>query len=349
MQKDPRQMMLSRRAFAHGLVGCVKAAALVALPALVGCDASFLKPGATESETMLTKTFFAFDTVVDLQVYCTQDMMDELHERCRYLERIFSRTIEGSDIWNINHAQGAEVEVASETADIIVQSLEYAEKSQGLFDITIGTVSSLWDFKEGIKPADEEIQAALPHVGYENIEVSGCTVRLKDPETKLDLGGIAKGYIADNLTQLLVSYGVERGVINLGGNVSVLGTKEDGSDWNVGVQDPNKKNQVIALISCHDNSVVTSGLYERKFEQDGELYYHILDPTTGYPVKTDLVSSSVSYKNALDADVVATVLFLLGKERALSFVDQHKDFDVLLCGADGTCATGNDTQFEVFK
>lgn len=298
----------------------------------------------------LTATEFLFDTIITLTVYGSQEALDAAVERCRYFENTFSRTVEGSDVWRINEAAGQPVEVASETADLITQALGYCAASEGLFDITIGSVSTLWDFKEGVRPDDEAIAEAVKHIDYRGVTVAGSTVQLADPAAKIDLGGIAKGYIADDLKRLLAEQGVESACLNLGGNVAVLGAKPDGSPWNVGIQDPNGAAQdVIAAVPCVDGSVVTSGLYERQFVQDGTLYYHILDPRTGYPVETDVVSSSLLTDSSTDGDAYATLLFLMGRDEALALVNGDECLEGLVVDDAGTVTLSSQAPFELIE
>ena len=285
---------------------------------------------STDAAEVNSITLFVFDTVVQISAQCSQELLDSVSERCTYFENKFSRTVEGSDIWNINNAKGAPVEVAPETAECITRALEFSEASGGLFDITIGAVSTLWDFVEGVKPTDEAIAAALPHVGYGCVEVEGGTVTLSDPDAMLDLGGIAKGYICDDLVRMLAEGGCANASLSLGGNVYVMGMSFDGDEWNVGVQDPNgDADTVIATIPATDVSLVTSGLYERYFEQDGVKYYHILDPKTGYPVKTDLESASIRCESSTTADAYSTILFLLGHDAAKGLVDADDRFEAV--------------------
>ena len=328
------QPICSRRAFL-GLLAA-GGASLTVLPSL-GCARAGTPAGSTaqqgsataaKTEESLSTTLFVFDTVINISAACSQATIDKISDRCNWFEQKFSRTIAGSDIWNINNAGGAPVTVAKETAEVIKAALEYSRESEGLFDITIGAVSSLWDFDAGIKPSDEEIQAALPHVGYGCVEVDGTTVTLNDPEAKLDLGGIAKGYIADDLVKTFKRAGVRDASISLGGNVFVMGKSFDGDAWNVGVQDPNgAQDDVIATIEARDRSLVTSGLYERGFKQDGTFYYHILDPKTGYPATTDLKSASIMTERSLDGDAYSTILFLLGHDRAMDLIESDDRFE----------------------
>ena len=303
---------------------------------------------ASANTTQQERTLFVFDTVVTLKCFCSEGLMDRAVDRCYYFEEHFSRTLEGSDIWNVNHASGKPVQVAPETADIVGKALTYCERSDGLFDITIGAVTSLWDFQKGVKPEDAAIKEAVRHIDYRGVHVNGDSIQLDDPQAALDLGGIAKGYIADDLAVLFREGGCMSGIINLGGNVYVIGARPDGSPWNVGIQDPNGVDQqIIAKVSCTDASVVTSGLYERAFEQDGVRYYHILDPKTGYPVMTDLVSSSVFGKSSIDGDAYATWMFLLGCDAALALIESTPGLDALVVDEDGHIAMTRNAHFEL--
>lgn len=342
---------LTRRAFCKtGAAAC----ALLACGVPAGCspaESSLASTGnvsATDTDA-LTETAFLFDTVITLTAHCSEEVMREALERCRFFEERFSRTREGSDIWNINEAGGAPVEVAPETAEAIQAGINYGQASGGLFDITIGAVSELWDFKEGIRPADAAVVEAVQHIDYNGVHVDGTTVQLADPHAVLDLGGLAKGFIADDLARLFRERGCESALINLGGNVMVVGTKPDGSDWRVGIQDPNAPTDagVIAVRESADASVVTSGLYERCFEEDGVRYHHILDPRTGYPAETDLISSSVVSASSLEGDTLATWMFLLGHDDALAFLEAYGNVEGLLMDETGAISMTTNARFEV--
>lgn len=269
-------------------------------------------------------TVFVFDTVVSLKAYCSEETMNSLVDRCNYFEDKFSRTIETSDIGRINVAGGEPVEVCEETADVITKALDYCAASNGQFDITIGAASTLWDFKEGVVPDPDELAEAIKHIDYTKVQVNGTTVQLLDPKAKLDLGGIAKGYIADDLAQMLIDAGCDCGCINLGGNVKTVGLNADGVPWRVGVQDPNNVDgDVVAKVESEGTSVVTSGLYERQFTKDGKTYWHILDPKTGYPVETDIISATIVSDASIDGDGFTKPLFMLSKKEAMAFLDER--------------------------
>lgn len=282
------------------------------------------------------RVVFAFDTVVTLKASATEAMMDALEERCDYFESIFSRTIESSDIGRINAAGGRPVEVAAETADIISKALGYCAESGGRFDITIGAVSELWDFKKGVVPSPSLIEEAVKHVDYRLVALDGAKVTLADAKAKLDLGGIAKGYIADDLCKMMTRSGVTSGFVNLGGNVKTVGCRPDGTAWRVGIQDPNSEDgKVIAAVYSEGTSAVTSGLYERAFEANGTRYWHILDPKTGCPVKTDLVSATIFSQASLDGDGYTKPLFMRGAADALSWLEEKDGIEGFLVDADG--------------
>ena len=186
-------------------------------------------------------------------------------------------------------------------------------------------------------PEPAAIQEAVKHIGYANVQVEDMTITLSDPEAKLDLGGIAKGYIADDLCQMLVDAGCTSGIVNLGGNVKTVGVRPDGAPWRVGVQDPNGgPNDLIGTAESEDSSVVTSGLYERQFEKNGERYWHILDPKSGYPVQTDLVSATIFSADSIDGDGYTKPLFMLGRDAALAWVEAKDGIEALLIDANGT-------------
>jgi thiamine biosynthesis lipoprotein len=302
--------------------------------------------GPSGSQEPATLTDFLFDTVIDITAYCDQALLDEAHQRLVYFEDIFSRTREGSDIYRLNEAGGVPVEVHPETADIITIALPYCELTGGLFDITIGAVTCLWDFKEGVVPDQRELEQALPHIDYRTIAVDGTRVTLADPLAKLDLGAVAKGYIADDIAALLRAGGCESANINLGGNVYVLGSKPDGSPWNVGIQDPfEARGSLRGYVSVSDSSVVTSGPYERSFERAGAVYHHILDPRTGYPVQTDLASTSIISENSAEGDALTTTTFLLGSKQALALIETRPHLQGIFIDAENSVLQSRNVTF----
>lgn len=306
------------------------AGAAACLPfSLSACDQDNVEDPADKEEerTLLT---FLFDTVINIKAYCPQEVLDLVEERLIYFENTFSKTIEGSDIYTINHAGGSPTTVQPETADIITKALKYCELSGGLFDISIGGVVDLWDFVEGVIPDPDILAEALTHVDYRKIGVEENTVTLSDPETHLDLGAIAKGYITDDIVTLMKEQGCESALINLGGNTYALGTKPDGSDWRVGIQDPHEATgTVFGVLATHNKSVVTSGINERSFERDGVLYHHLLDPRTGMPAQNGIASTTIVSDLSLDGDGFSTITFIMGLEDGTRAAEKYGGLEVL--------------------
>lgn len=309
--------------------------ALTAAAVLSGCS---LSPA---SSATVSKNGFFLDTVVSLTLYGTKEEapLDECFSLLENFESLLSRTKEGSDIWNINHSGGNPVTVSEETAQLLQIALHYCELSDGAFDITVAPLLDLWNFQpeqhKGTVPDPEEIREALSHINYKNIQLNGTTVTLLDPKAAIDLGGIAKGYIADCIRDLLVSKGYHSALINLGGNVLTVGTKPDGTAFRVGIRKPfSESGEQIAIVACEDRSVVTSGTYERYFEQDGKRYHHILNPADGYPVENGLASVTILSPDSIDADALSTACFVLGPERGMELIESLDGIEALFVTED---------------
>ena len=292
------------------------------------------------STDKVSKENFFLDTIVTITLYGTEDEepIDDCFDLLEYYENMLSRTIEGSDVWNINHAGGEPVEVSEETADLIETALHYAELSDGAFNITLAPISIIWDFQNntGTLPEDEEIKEALKHTNLQAISVDGNTVTLADPDAAIDLGGIAKGYIADRVKDLLLSEGYDSALINLGGNVLTVGVKPDGNLWKIGIRKPfGETEETCAVLSVDDQSVITSGTYERYFEVDGKIYHHILDPETGYPVDNGLTSVTILTDLSVDGDALSTACFVLGVDEGMELIESLDYAEAMMINEDG--------------
>lgn len=291
-----------------------------------GCGRFTTKP--------LTYNGTALDTVISIQIFDSSDesLIDNCIEICETYEAQLSRTIETSEISLINNAKGAPVEVSEETIKVIEKGIYYGDLSSGAFDITIGSVTELWDFKSANPkpPTAEEITNAANHVNYNNISISGNTVRIMDPYSKIDLGAIAKGYIADQIKKYLESEGVKHALINLGGNVLAIGNKLDGSSFNIGIQTPfDPEATPITSVKIDDKSIVTSGTYQRYYEYDNNLYHHIIDPSTGKPCNNGLRSVTIITDSSLTADALSTTCFVLGAEKGMKLINQLDNVDAI--------------------
>ena len=309
------------------------------------------------SQTPQIRDFFAFNTFNRITAYTDNlDALESAVKTCERFESLFSRTLPGSQIHRINTAGGKPVTVDPEVAAFIAAALAYCERSGGLFDITMGGVVELWGFSEQTVPERSAVAEALRHVDYRGIHVEQARVWLDDPHARIDLGGIAKGYIADEIARQLKSDSVASGIVNLGGNVIVLGGKPDGSAWRVGLRTPVSSlaqdgEGHFASVLVRDCSVVTSGIYERSFTREHTLYHHILDPKTGFPATSDLLSASIISKRSLDADGYSTALIIMGLDKALDFVASNDDIEAVFITREGevyaSSAIGTGIPFEM--
>lgn len=289
------------------------------------------------TETAHSAAGFACDTVVTVTAYAPQETVDATLRICADYEKILSKTAAGSDIDRLNRANGAPVEVQPETAALLALAVEIGTASGGAFDVSIAPASALWDFKaeEPQIPDENALLAACGRIDFHNIVIDGNTVTLKNG-AEIDLGGIAKGYIADCVAAYLKRQGVTSACINMGGNVVLIGTKPDGSAWTVGVRDPNgTPEQSEEVLALSDAAVVTSGTYERGFDLDGVRYHHILDPKTGMPVQNGLASVTIIGTQSALCDALSTACFVLGEEKSRPVLERYGVHAIFLY-ADGT-------------
>lgn len=284
---------------------------------------------------------FAMDTFIEIRIFYMDDSRNrgeapnrqlalEAMEYVRYFESIFSRFVEDTDVWRLNHARGEFVEVSPYLIDVLHYSLYFRELTQGRMDVTIGAVSDLWIFEAnpalGIElrvPTQEELAAALPSVGADII-IEGNRVRLGHTDTQLDLGGIAKGFIADRVGDFLRDAGVEHAIINLGGDNLTIGGRPDGVPFGVGIPAPGTIGMVdghIGIALVENAAMAGSGIDQRSFERDGVLYHHILDVDTGMPVDTDMISVFIVAESGILSEGLTTLVYTMGAEAGLAVVE----------------------------
>jgi thiamine biosynthesis lipoprotein len=260
---------------------------------------------------------------------------DALQECGRY-EQLLSRTVEGSDVWRINHAQGQPVEVSDETIELLETARQVSALSSGMFDVTIAPVSTMWDFTSGaaVVPDADAIAAAAKLVDYTKVKTDGSLVQVSEG-MMIDLGGIAKGFIADAVKGYLEDKGVKSAVLSFGGNIVTIGLKPDGSPWKVGIQDIDKPTGEYMLVALnYGGSTVTSGIYERGFEADGVYYHHILDPGTGWPVQNELASVTIFSDSSMWGDALATAAFSLGTEAGTKLIENIEGVEAVFIARD---------------
>ncbi|MDO4475626.1 MAG: FAD:protein FMN transferase [Lachnospiraceae bacterium] len=316
------------------------------LPVLTAFSCVISAAPACAASPLADRTGFFFDTVISIALYDTADesILDACFEELAGYEQKFSRTLEGSEIWQVNHSGGQPVTVSEDTYALIEDALSYCALSDGWFDITIASVVDLWDFSSAesaldpVVPDADALAEALAHVDWHCIELdpASMSVTLTDPEAKIDLGGIAKGWISGRMHDRLLELGCESAMINLGGNVVSVGTKPDGSSWNIGIRKPfaEVQSDLIAVVPLNDQAVITSGTYERYFTLDGQLYHHILDPHTGLSVDNGLTSVSILTPDPTAGDALSTICFMLGIEDGLALIESLDDTEALLIDED---------------
>ena len=290
-------------------------------------------------------TSFKLNTIVKVTIYDSQDesLLQEVMDLCDQYEKVFSRTLAESELYRLNRQElpsedGKTFDISPELAALTAKGLEYSKISKGAFDITVAPVSSLWDFTSGAKkiPAKTEIEEALPLVNYKNVELSDARIRFEKQGMGLDLGAIAKGYIADKMKEFLISKGVKSAIIDLGGNVLCVGKRPDNKPFRIGIQRPFAgRSETVATVEIEDKSVVSSGIYERYFEKNGTLYHHILNPKTGYPYENDLVSVTIISDKSVDGDGLSTSCFALGLEEGMALVESRDGIHAVFITADG--------------
>lgn len=301
---------------------------------LTGCSRKEVTP--VRKSSFLLNTF----VTVTLYEYSDGSALDGSIQLCADYEKLLSKTLESSEIYQMNHrAKGERIfTVSDKTAQVLAKGLEYSRISEGAFDITIEPLSSLWDFtaEDPRVPSQAEIEAEVQKVGYENIVLEGNTVTFLDDETTIDLGAIAKGFIADEMKDYLKDHGVTSALINLGGNVLCVGSISGGEPFKVGLQRPYASYaETVAALDVRDLSVVSSGVYERNFVKDGVNYHHILDPETGYPYENGLTQVSIISQKSVDGDGLSTTCFALGLEDGMKLLESMDNVYGIFLTEDG--------------
>lgn len=312
-----------------------------------GCQNTTGTSTATEKEPISISSI-KLNTAVQITLYDSQDkaLLDDCLALCDKYELIFSRTNENSELYKLNHRKDTSDEdsnavgqttpypvsgtadtwhISEDLASLLSEGLDITRESDGAFDIAIAPLTSLWDFtaEDPKTPDDADIQKALPLCSSDDVTINGQNITLPSDDIQFDVGAIAKGYIADRLKDFLVKKGVNSAIINLGGNVLCIGSKPDGTPFKIGIQKPfADRNETEAVMDITGKSVVSSGIYERCFKQNGKLYHHILNPKTGYPYDNSLISVTIISDQSVDGDALSTTCFALGLEDGLKFAEK---------------------------
>ena len=316
-------------------------ALLVAL-AISGCSRNTpVKPGG--DKLPISETFYTFETVVTVKVYdekVTEAHFAAIEQILQDVELELNRANTNSEIYRVNQAAGKNPVAVSETTFIAVKdAMDDAVASQGVFDPSVGPLVDLWGVgKEGAKkPADADVKKALAFVRYEDVELNEAehTVFLKRAGMSLDLGGTGKGYAADRIADYLRSQGFGSAIVDMGGNLLTVGLKPDGSEWKIGVQDPDQaRGATVGTLTIDGKAVVASGIYERFFIEDGVRYHHIMDTDTGYPADNELASVTIVTDNAMKGEGLDNWMFCLGLEEGLKYVESREDVEAIFITKD---------------
>lgn len=293
---------------------------------------------ACEAEKPYQSQFLAMDTIMTLTIYGedAQSAAGLAREHVLALEDLLSVTKENSDVYRVNHAGGQPVELSSHTRQLLADALAICAATDGALDVTMYPIVRAWGFTTGEYQVPEraELSALLERVDYSRAALEGSTLTLP-AGMELDLGSVAKGYTGDQLMELFTGSGITSAIVELGGSVQALGAKPDGSPWRVAVQSPDGSGYA-GTLEVIDKAVVTSGGYQRYFEQDGETYWHIMDPATGCPARSGAASVTIVSDRGVEADGLSTALFIMGRDRAAEYWREHPGFEFILLGEDGT-------------
>ena len=302
-----------------------------------------------------SRTEFALGTVCTVTLYeqGKNSLYNDIFSRIREIENLMSLNISSSDISRINSNAGIKpVSVHENTFKVIERAVYFAQLSGGAFDPAIGPIVSLWGISGDNPrcPSQEEIDKILPLVNWRNIELdaNANSVFLTQHGMSLDLGAIAKGYAADAAAEILKNAGIKRGLVDLGGNIIVIGEKKDKSPWRVGIQNPyGNRRDFFGIVHTDEKTIVTSGIYERNFEEDGRFFHHLFSPFDGYPADNGLISVTVIMDISMEADALSTAAFVLGYEKGLFLIESIPGVEAIFVFNDRSVQVTKGVEFTI--
>lgn len=306
----------------------------------------------------LARTEFLMSTVVETIIYTTnvkagEQALTNASFAAVSLEAILDRHRADSEITAINNLAGKEpVSVSADTFKNISLALEVSLLSSGAFDLTVAPLLELWGFGTGntVVPSEQDLAKVLPLVDYRRVRLAedGMQVFLENEGMKLDLGGIAKGFIVDRAVEVLQAAGVSSGTVDAGGDIRAIGSKPDGSPWRIGIRHPRERRELVAIVDIRNQAIVTSGDYERFFTAEGQRYHHLLDPQTGMPAR-GVTSVTIMAPDAFTADAYSTAVFVMGLERGMALVESLPGVEAIIITEDAQVhlSSGLEGQVEI--
>lgn len=303
---------------------------------LSGCEG----PESGKKDSKVQKEIFAMDTIMDITINGKNagEVMNQAIAKINRYDALFSVNKEESDIARLNLAKGRAVKVSEETYELIQKSKTLAEETEGLLDISIYPLVREWGFttEKYHVPTQAQRKSCLKRVDYQKIQLLPDNQVRLEKDMQIDLGSVAKGYLSQKLMELFRENGIESAIVSLGGNVQTMGVKEDGSKYHIGITNPADGTSLYGTLDVQDRAVVTSGIYQRYFTENGKSYHHIMDKRTGMPAENTLASVSVVAEDGMTADGLATALYVMGEEKARAYKNNHPEIELILIRKDGT-------------
>ena len=305
---------------------------------LCGCSGG-VNDSKQTGEPKCEKEIFAMDTIMNLTIYGenASSVMNDAVSLIQRLDKAFSVTNKDSDIAKLNNAGGKAVSVSDDTYELLQRSLEFSNKTDGLFDISIYPLVKAWGFttEDYHVPDEQTRKKILANVDYKKVKLLNDNKVQMKPGMEIELGAVAKGYLSQKLMDLLKEQNIRSAIVSLGGNVQALGEKEGGNPFVVGITDPADGSSLYGTIEVKNQAVITSGIYQRYFEEGGKRYHHIMDKRSGMPADNSLASVTVISSDGVQADALATALYVMGDAKAKEYQENHPEIQLILIYKDG--------------
>ena len=306
------------------------------------CLMAMYNTSINKKDEAVSKTEFFMGTVVTITIYDKDKeyVLEEAFNMIKRVEEAISVNIENTEVNKLNNNAGKqEIKLSDISYEIIESALNYSRESNGQYDLTIGPLVELWSIgnEKAKVPTRDEIVKTKELVDYKKVRISEDTksIFLEEENMKIDLGSIAKGYAADKVADIMRAEEVQRAIIDIGGNIYALGQKDEGERWTIGIQNPfDTRGEVVGSIGINNQSVVTSGIYERFIEEDGKKYHHILNPKTGYPYENDIAGVTIIADKSIDADALSTIVFTKGIEKGIKYIEEKENIEAIFISKD---------------